>query len=161
MSFISLFVGGFIAQEKRASPLVHKSQIVNNVKVKLEYGETSMKGRVIFGNLVPFGQVWRTGANEATVLEFNKSVNLNGKPLKAGKYSLFTIPGKEKWTVIINRIWNQWGSYNYDKDKDIMRFEVESKESEKHEKLSIEVNAEGLFLLMWEETSIEFTINKY
>jgi hypothetical protein len=158
--FVSLFANGLIAQEKRASPLVQKSQIVNNVEVKLAYGETSMKGRAIFGDLVPFGKIWRTGANEATVIEFNKDVSLNGKMLKAGKYSLFSIPGEENWTLIINSIWNQWGSYNYDESKDILRFEVESKESEKHEKLHIEVNPEGSFQLMWEETSIEFTIAK-
>jgi hypothetical protein len=161
LSFICLFTKGVIGQEKRASPLVQKSQIVKNVQVTIQYSQTSMKGRTIFGDLVPFDQVWRTGANEATVIEFNKSVSLNGKVLKAGKYSLFTVPGEKKWTVIINRIWNQWGSYNYDETKDILRFEVESRYSEKHEKLNIDVNSEGLFRLMWEETAIEFILDKY
>jgi hypothetical protein len=161
LSFICLFMTGVIGQEKRASPLIHKSKIVKNVQVTIQYSQTSMRERTIFGDLVPFDQVWRTGANEATVLQFNKSVNLNGKPLKAGKYSLFTVPGEKKWTVIINKIWSQWGSYNYDETKDVLRFEVESIYSEKHEKLNIDVNSEGLFRLMWEETAIEFILDKF
>lgn len=161
LPFICLFIKGVIGQEKRASPLVQKSQIVKNVQVTIQYSQTSMRGRTIFGDLVPFDQVWRTGANEATVVEFNKSVILNGEPLKAGKYSLFTVPGEKKWTVIINRIWNQWGSYNYDQAKDVLRFEVESRYTEKQEKLKINVNTEGLFQLMWEETAIEFILDKY
>lgn len=151
---------GLSAQEKRASPLVEKTQSIDNLEVKLQYGETSMKGREIFGDLVPYGKVWRTGANEATVLEFNQDVTIAGNKVKAGKYSLFTIPGEENWTVIVNSIWNQWGAYNYDKSKDVLRFEVESGKSEKHEKLVLQVSEEGLFELMWEETTISFKIEK-
>tara|TARA_R110002050_G_scaffold110427_3_gene222637 strand:- start:5055 stop:5558 length:504 start_codon:yes stop_codon:yes gene_type:complete len=158
--FAFAFSNGLIAQEKRASPLVEKTESVDNVEVKIQYGETSAKGREIFGNLVPYGKVWRTGANEATVIEFKQDLKLNGQLVKAGKYSLFTIPGEEKWTVIINSIWNQWGAYNYDESKDILRFEVDSKQIDKHEKLSLGITEEGSFQLMWEETAIEFTISK-
>tara|TARA_R110000868_G_scaffold61997_3_gene187837 strand:- start:2622 stop:3125 length:504 start_codon:yes stop_codon:yes gene_type:complete len=158
--FAFTFSNGLIAQEKRASPLVEKTENIDNVEVKIQYGETSMKGREIFGNLVPYGKVWRTGANEATVIEFNKDVKLNEQLVKAGKYSLFTIPDEGKWTIIINSIWDQWGAYNYDENKDILRFEVDSKKVEKHEKLNINLSKEGSFQLIWEETSIEFTVSK-
>jgi hypothetical protein len=154
------FSQSLMAQEKRASPLIEKTENVDNVAVKIQYGETSMKGREIFGNLVPYGKVWRTGANEATVIEFNKDVKLNDQLVKAGKYSLFTVPNEGKWTIIINSIWDQWGAYNYDENKDILRFEVESKKAEKHEKLNLNLSKEGSFQLIWEETSIEFTISK-
>ncbi len=154
------FSHGLRGQEKRASPLIEKTESVDNVDVKIQYGETSMKGREIFGNLVPYGKVWRTGANEATVIEFNKDVKLNGQLVKAGKYSLFTIPNEGKWTIIINSIWDQWGAYNYDENKDILRFEVDSKKAEKHEKLNLNLSKEGSFQLIWEETSIEFTVSK-
>jgi len=158
--FAFLYFNGLFAQEKRASPLVEKTESIENIEVKLQYGETSMKGREVFGNLVPYGKLWRSGANEATVIEFNKDVKLNGKLVKAGKYSLFTIPGEDKWIVIINRIWNQWGAYNYDATKDVLRFEVESKKVEKHDKLNLNLNKEGLIQLMWEETAIEFNLTK-
>jgi len=154
------FNQSLMAQEKRASPLIEKTENVDNVEVKIQYGETSMKGREIFGNLVPYGKVWRTGANEATVIEFNKDVKLNGQLVKAGKYSLFTVPNEGKWTIIINSIWEQWGAYNYDENKDILRFEVDSKKAEKHEKLNIHLSKEGSFQLIWEETSVGFTISK-
>lgn len=158
--FALLLNNGLFAQEKRASPLVNKTESFENIEVKINYGETSMKGREIFGNLVPYGKVWRTGANEASVIEFNKDVKLNGKLVKAGKYSLFTIPGEEKWTIILNSIWDQWGAYNYDESKDVIRFEVEAEEVEKHEKLNITLSKEGMIQIIWEETMVEFQLEK-
>lgn len=158
--FALLLNNGLFAQEKRASPLVNKTDSFENIEVKINYGETSMKGREIFGNLVPYGKVWRTGANEASVIEFNKDVKLNGKLVKAGKYSLFTIPGEEKWTIILNSIWDQWGAYNYDESKDVIRFEVEAEEVEKHEKLNITLSKEGMIQIIWEETMVEFQLEK-
>jgi hypothetical protein len=158
--FAFLVSNGLFAQEKRASPLVNKTESFENIELKINYGETSMKGREIFGNLVPFGKVWRTGANEASVLEFNKDVKLNDKLVKAGKYSLFTIPGEEKWTIILNSIWDQWGAYNYDESKDAIRFEVKTMEVEKHEKLNIDITKEGIIQIIWEETAVEFQLKK-
>jgi len=155
-----LLSNGLFAQEKRASPLVTKTENFENIELNINYGETTMKGREIFGNLVPYGKVWRTGANEASVIEFNKDVKLNGKLVKAGKYSLFTIPGEEEWTIILNSIWDQWGAYNYDESKDVVRFEVEPKEVEKHEKLNISLTAEGMIQIIWEETAVEFQLKK-
>mgnify|MGYP000138538720 CR=1 FL=1 len=158
--FAFLLSNGLFAQEKRASPLINKTASYENIDININYGETSMKGREIFGNLVPYGKVWRTGANEASVLEFNKDVKLNGKLVKAGKYSLFTIPGEESWTIILNSIWDQWGAYNYDKSKDVMRFEVKAQDVEKHEKLNILLSEEGMIKIIWEETAVEFQVEK-
>jgi hypothetical protein len=81
--------------------------------VKVTYGQPSKKGRVIFGDLVPYGEVWRTGANEATEITFSSDVVISGKTIKAGTYTLFTIPQKNTWTIILNSELKQWGSYGY------------------------------------------------
>src|SRR5690606_37609349 len=92
---------------------------------KVDYCQPAVKGRVIFGELVPYGQVWRTGANEATVIEINRDVKVAGSDLKAGKYSLWTIPTPEKWTIIFNSETGQWGTM-YAEDTDVLKVEVRS-----------------------------------
>ncbi len=91
---------------------------------KITYSQPHKHGRAIFGALVPYGQVWRTGANEATELTITKDIKINGLDLKAGTYSLFTIPGKESWTIILNSDLGQWGAYNYNSKLDVLRFDV-------------------------------------
>ena len=83
-----------------------------------------------FGNLVPYGKVWRTGANEATEITFFKDVTLGEQKIKAGTYSLFTIPGDKEWTIILNSDLHAWGSYSYNEDNDIARFKVSVNEGE-------------------------------
>src|SRR6476660_6493757 len=97
MSVIVLSVLGSCAQ----APVSPKAS-AEGKGVKVTYGQPSKKGREIFGKLVPFGQVWRTGANEASEITFNKDVTVGGKPVKAGTYTLFTIPKETEWTVILN-----------------------------------------------------------
>lgn len=92
--------------------------------IKATYGRPQKKERVIFGELEPYGKVWRTGANEATEIKFYKDVTIGGKAVKAGTYSLFTIPDKEKWTIILNSELDQWGAYSYNSEKDVLRTEV-------------------------------------
>lgn len=91
--------------------------------LSLSYSKPSMKGRKIFGELVPFGKVWRTGANEATIITFEKDITVGEKPVKAGSYSLWTIPNQDSWTVILNSETGQWGT-NYDASKDVVKFNV-------------------------------------
>jgi hypothetical protein len=86
--------------------------------VKITYGQPSKKDREIFGKLVPYGEIWRTGANAGTEVTFKKNVNFGGTKVKAGTYTLFTIPNQNEWTVILNSELKQWGSYGYDKIKD-------------------------------------------
>lgn len=93
-------------------------------QVTITYSRPNMNGRKIFGGLQPFGEVWRTGANEATTIQFKDEVSVAGHQVPAGKYALFTIPGKDEWTIIINKTANQWGAYSYKQADDLLRFTV-------------------------------------
>ncbi|HMQ06438.1 MAG TPA: DUF2911 domain-containing protein [Saprospiraceae bacterium] len=88
---------------------------------KIYYSRPAKKDREIFGALVPFGQVWRTGANETPEITFYRDVKFGGSDVKAGTYTLFTIPGETEWTIILNSVLNQWGAYGYDNSKDVVR----------------------------------------
>lgn len=93
-------------------------------KVTLKYFRPDVKGRKIFGGLESYGAVWRTGANNATTIEFTDEVSIAGNKVPAGKYALFTIPEKDKWTIILNKTADQWGAYDYKKEDDLLRFTV-------------------------------------
>jgi len=94
------------------------------VKIKVSYSRPAKKGRDIFGGLESFGKVWRAGANESTQIQFFVPVTIGGKNIPAGTYSLFAIPEKDKWTVIINSATNRWGAFSYDQTKDLVRVDV-------------------------------------
>jgi len=108
----------------RTSPLDVTSMRFKDAYAKIVYSRPHKKGREIFGKLVPYGEVWRTGANESTELTLTRDLQLNNQLLKAGTYCIFTIPEKEKWTVIVNSDVGQMGSYNYTPTLDVIRFEV-------------------------------------
>lgn len=111
----STVLGSFaFAQKAPQSPAI----TTESANVKITYGQPSKRDREIFGKLVPYGQVWRTGANAATEVTFKKDVTFGGAKVKAGTYTLFTIPNQGEWTVILNSQLKQWGSYEYDKVKD-------------------------------------------
>ncbi len=149
------------AQEKRASPLINVKQNIDGVEVKIQYGQPSKKGRTIFGELVPYGKVWRTGANEATVIEFSGDVSINDNTVAAGKYALFTVPGEKEWTIILNQVWNQWGAYNYDSKKDVLSIKVPvENKKEAMEKFTVTISEKGLVELYWDTVGVEFTIKK-
>lgn len=127
LTCLLLAVGSTMAQDAvkpRPSPLAVVSSRYKDTYIKVTYSQPHKNGRAIFGGLVPFGQVWRTGANEATELTITRDIKISGKDLRAGTYSLFTIPGKESWTVILNAELGLWGSYNYNSKLDVLRFEV-------------------------------------
>jgi hypothetical protein len=96
----------------------------NNIDAQVKYCRPSMRGRVIFGEVVPLDKIWRTGANEATEIEFKSNISFAGKSLKAGKYTLFTLPKKDYWVIIINSALGQWGAFTYSEAKDVLRVEV-------------------------------------
>ena len=100
------------------------TQTIGTTKMTIEYHRPGVKGRQIWGGLVPYDTPWRMGANEATTLTVSDAVKVEGKELPAGKYSFFAIPGKEMWTLIINKDPEQWGAYGYDQAKDALRVEV-------------------------------------
>jgi hypothetical protein len=95
-------------------------------KVSVKYSRPNIKGRSITGDLAPVGEIWRTGANDATVISFTDAVTLEGNNVAAGEYALFSIPGKDEWTIILNKETKQWGSYNYKQSEDVLRFKVKT-----------------------------------
>ncbi|MCM2313655.1 MAG: DUF2911 domain-containing protein [Thermoanaerobaculia bacterium] len=105
------------------------TQTIGTSKITIDYHRPGVKGRQIWGGLVPYDSPWRMGANEATTLTVSDAVKIEGKELPAGKYSFFAIPGKEKWTLIINKDPEQWGAYGYDQAKDALRVEVKPAEA--------------------------------
>ncbi len=98
---------------------------VSDKAVRVTYSRPQLKGRSL-ADLAPAGKVWRTGANEAAEITFYKDVNFGGEAVEAGTYSLFTIPGADQWTVILNKNLNQWGAYSYDEGADVVRVTVPS-----------------------------------
>ncbi|RCR69151.1 DUF2911 domain-containing protein [Larkinella punicea] len=108
---------------KSSSPEAVATSDQNGVQVKVEYCQPYKKGRKIFGGLVPYGEVWRTGANEATIITIDQNVTVAGQPLDEGEYSLWTIPSEGSWMVIFNRETGQWGT-SYDQTKDVLRVPV-------------------------------------
>ena len=126
------------------------------------YYAPSVRGRVVYGGLVPFDQVWVTGAHRATAFEFNVPVMINGKELKPGKYGFFTIPGQENWTVIINKKWDQHLTDDYSEADDVVRLSVPVKEAAPRERLDYrldKVNESELnFTFRWEKVTITFPI---
>lgn len=106
------------------SPASTLTQAVGVSKVTVNYHRPGVKGRKIWGELVPYGQVWRLGANEATTIELSHDAKIAGNAVPAGKYALFAIPGESEWTLIVNKQTEQWGSYFYKQDQDLFRFNV-------------------------------------
>lgn len=96
--------------------------------VEVTYSRPAMKGRTIMGDLVPYGKLWRTGANGATRIKFGEDVKVNGKPVPAGEYAIYTVPGKETWEVVLNKGLKNWGIDGYKKEEDVVRFEVKAME---------------------------------
>lgn len=143
----------------RASPLGKVEQSVGVMNVSVEYSRPGVKERKIFGELVPFGQVWRTGANEATKIMFSDDVMVEGNPVPAGTYSLYTIPGETEWTIIINKALN-WGD-QHDPKEDVVQFTVKPmKTGRLIETLTIhigDVKDDGAMVyLAWENTMVRF-----
>jgi len=149
------------ATDQRPSPLRSLEGSIGNAKVKIQYGAPSVKGRVVWGDLVPYNEVWRTGANESTYVDFDTDVSVEGQPLKAGRYSLFTIPKSSgKWTVIFNSEWNlEHGHFQYKQENDVLRVEsLPQWVSESQEQLSISIESPGI-VVRWEKLVLPIAIN--
>lgn len=165
---LSLYAAPFSSAQNtlkpRTSPLAIVTAHFKNTYLKITYSQPQKNNREIFGKLVPFDQVWRTGANEATEITITNDVLVNGLSLKAGTYSLFTIPGKEKWTIIFNSDLGLWGAYNYNPKSDVLRFDVPGKpipDNVVFEPFTIRLDQKTdtaeLFLL-WDKTQVSFPI---
>jgi hypothetical protein len=150
LSSMLLFAVIFMSycQEKPSPPMTAEGTI-NGANIAVNYSSPAVKGRTIFGELVPLGKVWRAGANEATIFETSKDIKVEGKPLPAGKYSIFVIPGESTSTFIFNKQTGQWGT-QYDQSQDAIRVDVPSGQSSTlTERLTYEVLSDGLEL-KWE-----------
>lgn len=145
------------------SPSATVTQSIGLTKVTIDYSRPSVRGRKIFGDLVPYGKVWRTGANRITTIKLDDDMHINGAPVKAGSYGLYTIPGESAWVIIINKDDKQWGSYEYDVNKDVIRFSVQPLRIEPMvEQMEIQFEESTLtsafIAINWESTSARFKI---
>lgn len=152
--------GNLNAQEKqRKSPKVSVKENLAGINLVITYGQPSANGREIFGGLVPYGEIWRAGANEATTFSVDREVEINGQKLPQGKYALFILPKKdEQWEIIFNTEHGQWGAYKYDKNQDALRIKVSPIENEMTEKLTYTITGEGWVKIAWDKTRIEFKV---
>ena len=163
-----VFTCGLFAQTPKvdfpaASPACTLKQHVGLTDIEIVYSRPGVKGRPIFGGLVPYGQVWRTGANNATKITFSTPVKLNGAEIPAGTYALFTIPGETEWTIIINKGAAQWGAFQYNETNDLVRVKATPvKLSQSIETFTIEftdIRDESATLnLLWEKTLVPVKI---
>ncbi|MBK7966158.1 MAG: DUF2911 domain-containing protein [Bacteroidetes bacterium] len=100
------------------------SQTIASTQIEITYNRPNKRGREIFGSLIPYGEIWRTGADEATEIYFNTRITLQDLAIDSGRYELFTIPNKSSWEIILQKNNNQWGSYRYNIENDVIRFSV-------------------------------------
>src|SRR5690606_30341327 len=144
--------------KKPISPKETVTGKAGGANVEIVYSRPSSRGRKMIGGNEPFGQVWRTGANEATTIEFDKAVKVEGKQLPAGKYALFTIPGEKEWTIIFNKEHKQWGAYNYKQSEDALRVTVPAKKPDNFvETFTISVDNNEV-ALAWENSKASFKV---
>jgi hypothetical protein len=136
--------------------------VINGDSVKISYHSPGVRKRVIWGGLVPYDEVWVTGAHEATTFEIGKSFIVGGKEIPAGKYAIFTIPGKNEWTIIINKQWKQHLATEYDEKEDVVRIKVKPKKNVHTERLQYFIEPakdnDLKIAVAWEKIRIEFSI---
>lgn len=143
---------------ERASKNGKTEGTIDGVDVTLEFGRPKVKKREIWGELVPWGQVWRTGADEATTITFSDDVTIEGEELPAGTYALFTIPTEDSWTIIFNKTAKQWGAFGYKEADDALRVEVEPKAAEHVEEMNFEIDGSQV-VLRWAEMAVPFEVS--
>lgn len=150
------------AQDKQPkSPPATVKATVAGVDVEIHYSQPSVKGRKIWGDLVPYGKVWRTGANEATTISFSQDVMIDGQALPAGKYALFTIPTEDNFTFIFNKEAEQWGAYKYKEKEDALRIETEARQLKNQtEMMTFKITDDGIVHLYWDYLEAVFKVTK-
>ncbi len=166
LTFVALLVVALPAlaqrddDSDRASKNGRVEGMIDGVTVTLEYGRPQVKGRTIWGGLVPYGKVWRTGADEATTITFSADVEIGGETLAAGTYSLFTEPGENEWTVIFNKVARQWGAFRYDAGQDALRVTATPKSIGEHVEEMEFVIVDSWVALQWERLAVPFEVKK-
>jgi hypothetical protein len=143
--------------------IVKEKDLSKKPLIRIIYSRPAKNGRPIFGVLEQFGKVWRTGANETTEIRFYEDVKVGNQKVKAGTYSIFTIPEKDKWTFILNKQTDKWGSYTYDQSKDVLRLDVPVKKSEEvieHFSITFKDLPQGAAIVMgWDNTVVEVPVH--
>jgi hypothetical protein len=147
----------------RPSPTCRVEQEFATSKITIDYSRPGVKGRTVFGDLVPYGKVWRTGANAATKIKFGEDVQVQGNNVPAGKYGFYTIPDKTEWTIIFSKDTILWGDDGYKAENDLLRFKVQPEALPSlQETFTIEINnirSESCDItLKWEKTSVTFSV---
>jgi hypothetical protein len=159
---LATLISAAAAQRNRVSPHETVELTLNGKKITVTYGRPSMKGRKIMGGLVPYGQVWRTGADEATVLMTEADLMIGSLSVPKGSYSLFTIPSESGWKLIVNKVDKQWGAFNYDEKQDLGRVDMKvGKTAAPVEQFTITLAKAGNGAVMkmeWENTSASIDI---
>lgn len=134
--------------------------VINGDSIKITYHSPGVRNRIIWGGLVPFDEVWVTGAHNATLLEIGKPVMVGGQKISAGNYAIFSIPGKDEWTIILNRNWQQHLAWDYAEKDDVVRLKVKPIENKHTERLQYFVdvvsNNTGRIAIAWEKLKVEF-----
>jgi hypothetical protein len=144
---------------KMPSPPAKTTANIGGTTLTINYNQPAVKGRNVWaGDLAPYGKVWRTGANGAPTFEVSKDVMVNGKALKAGKYALFSIPGEKEWTIILNKNFKQWGSYDYKESDDVLRVTAKSESNDMTERFTIKAEDSGKVMMMWDKVKVAFTV---
>jgi hypothetical protein len=137
----------------RASPHASISQALGPTRVTISYGRPAVNGRTLWGEVVPYGRVWRAGADEATEITFSQDIELEGRRLTAGTYTFFVVPSEKTWTMVFNRVTPQWGAFNYNKEFDALRVDVPVHEVEHVERLTYSVEPQpenaGAITVRW------------
>ncbi len=161
--FIGLMAGCTNEPETKKKPLSPPATamaMVGDAHIHIDYSSPGVRGRTIFGDLIPYGELWRAGANDATWIETNKDLMINGQVLPAGKYGIFAIPGKDEWTLIFNKTWDQHGTDKYKDSEDVLKIEMPPSKLEKlQEHLEYQVvktdGQSGIISLAWEYSKVE------
>lgn len=177
-SFFILSAMASFGQDKKAEEICYNPNLVKDTSkksiksmaagvigkdsVKISYHSPGVRGRIIWGGLVPFEEVWVTGAHDATNIVIDKPFIIGGKEIPAGKYAFFTIPGKNAWTVILNKQWKQHLATAYDEKEDLVRIKVKPKKSSYTERLQYFIENgkgnQGKIAMHWEKIRIEFPV---
>ena len=147
----------------RPSPNSTLTQTVGLTDITIKYSRPGVKGRQIWGSLVPYDTIWRTGANEATVITFSDDVNINGQKLAKGSYALFTIPHKDQWDIVFNSQAEQWGAFTHDKAKDVLTVTAKPEKADFREWMEFEIpemtTDTAKIAVRWENIAVPFTVD--
>jgi hypothetical protein len=163
MALILAFTSNAQNAPRRTSPAMTATGKIGATNVTINYSSPAVDGRKIWGELVPYDKAWRAGANTATSVETDKDLVIGGKTLPAGKYSLFAIPGQDKWTIILNSQTGQWGIKgggvaNFDPEKNVLTVDVKPRKSTAmNERLTYLVNSNGI-VLQWENLEVPIAV---